>query len=311
MKPTVLQLCALSPALDAALAEEYQVLRGWEQPDTDALLAEHGSAIVGIATAAPTGVPRALIEALPALKVISCRGVGLDKIDLALAKDRGVQVAGTFGTLADCVADLAFALLLDVAREVAASDRYLRDGQWAKGRYPLTTRVSGKRLGIVGLGQIGRLVAKRGSGFDMEVAYNNRRPVADVDYRHEPSLKALAEWADFLVVCVAGGSGTEALISRDVIEALGPKGYLVNVSRGTVVDEPALIEALQQKRIAGAGLDVFVDEPQVPAALIEMHNVVLTPHTGSGTVETRQAMEDLVLENLRAYFRDGQVKTPA
>lgn len=311
MKPKILQMCALSPELDAALAEHYQVIPWWQSKNTEVLLAEHGADIAGIATAAPTGVPSSLIEVLPALRVISCRGVGLDKIDLNLAKSRDIQVAGSFGTLSDCVADLAFALLLDVARQVSQSDQYLRQGQWLQARYPLTTRVSGKRLGIVGLGQIGREVAKRASGFNMQVAYNNRRPVSDVPYQHQPSLKALAEWADFLVVCVSGGSETQALIDQEIIEALGPKGYLINVARGTVVDEAALISALENGRLAGAGLDVFAEEPKVPEALIKLSNVVLTPHVASGTVETRQAMEDLLLENLQAYFSEGQVKTPA
>lgn len=311
MKPKLLQMCALSTDLDAALAEHYDVVAWWQATDSQALLAEHASDIVAITTAAPTGVPSALIEALPALQVISCRGVGLDKIDLNLTKSRGIQVAGTFGTLSDCVADLAFALLLNVAREVNNSDHFLRQGQWLQARYPLTTRVSGKRLGIVGLGQIGRQVAKRASGFDMQVAYNNRRAVADVGYQYEPSLKALAEWADFLVVCVAGSGETESLINQEILDALGPKGYLINVSRGKVIDEAALISALQDGRLAGAGLDVFAEEPTVPAALIDLPNVVLTPHVASGTVETRQAMEDLVLENLQAFFSEGQVKTPA
>jgi len=305
MKAKILQMCPLSPELDASLADEYDVVH-WQ--GELAAMAAHAEQISGIATAAPIGVPRELMDALPALKVISCRGVGLDKIDLNQARQRGIQVAGTFGTLADCVADTAFALLLDVARRITDSDRYLRAGKWLQARYPLTHRVSGKRLGILGLGQIGEQVARRASGFDMQIAYTNRKPVAGSSYRFEPSLPALAEWCDFLVVCV---SGSQQLITREILDALGPNSYLVNVARGAVVDEPALIAALAEGRIAGAGLDVFAAEPQVPAELIAMDNVVLTPHLASGTVETRKAMEDLVLDNLKAFFAEGAVRTPA
>lgn len=307
MKTKILQMCPLSPDLDAALQRQYQVI-SWQADTANDLLAQHAQDIRGIATAAPVGVPGHLIEALPALQVISCRGVGLDKIDLAQCRARGIQVAGTFGTLSECVADLTFALLLDVVRQVGAAERFLRAGQWTKARYPLTTRVSGKRLGILGLGQIGREVARRASGFSMQIAYTNRSPVDAVDYRYEPSLQALAEWCDFLVVCV---SGSQQLVTAPVLDALGPQGYLVNIARGSVIDEPALIQALQDGRIAGAGLDVFINEPEVPQALLSMGNVVLTPHIASGTTETRKAMEDLLLENLDAFFSEGSVRTPA
>ncbi|WP_462380261.1 2-hydroxyacid dehydrogenase [Pseudomonas sp. Marseille-QA0892] len=310
-RPVILQMCALSPKLDADLAERYEVIRGWEAPDQAALVREQGDRIVGIATAAPTGVPADLLQSLPALKVVSCRGVGLDKIDLSIARDRGIQVSGTFGTLNDCVADLAFALVLDVARHLSAADRYVRAGKWQQARYPLTTSVYGKRLGIVGLGQIGQQVARRASGFDMEIAYCSRRPVDGVGYRHEPSLRALAQWCDFLVVTVAGSAETRHLIDADVLRALGSEGYLINVARGLVVDEAALVSALTERQIAGAGLDVFEDEPNVPAALLELDNVVLAPHMASGTRETRAAMEALTLENLERFFSEGKVKTPA
>lgn len=311
MKPEVLQLCPLSPKLDAALAAEYQIHCLWEQEDAQRYLADQGQRIIGIATAAPVGVPAAVMAALPELRVISCRGVGLDKIDLEAAKQREIQVAGTFGMLSDCVADMAFALLLDCARQLSAADRFVRAGKWQQARYPLTTRLSGKRLGIVGLGQIGRMVAKRASGFDMQVAYTNRRRADGVAYRFEPELVELARWSDFLVIAAAGGADTHHLIDARVLEALGPSGYLVNVSRGSVVDEAALLEALLEGRIAGAGLDVFAHEPNIPQAFLSLDNVVLAPHMGSGTVETREAMEDLVLENLRAFFSEGQVRTPA
>lgn len=311
MKYDVLQMCSLSPVLDRQLAESFTVHQWTDITNLELFLKEHGDSIVGIATAAPVGVPNDIINVLPNLKVISCRGVGMDKIDLKLAKQKGVQVSGTFGTLNECVADMAFALLMDVARQVSAADRYVRSGKWLKARYPLTTRVSGKRLGIVGMGEIGSLVAKRAQGFDMEVAYNNRKPVEGSPHLYKESLEELASWCDFLVVTVAGNANTKNLVSAPVLKALGKEGFLINVSRGFVVDEEALVTALTQGELKGAGLDVFVNEPEVPKALLEMDNVVLAPHMASGTVETRKDMEDLMFENLKLYFENGQVKTPA
>ena len=219
--------------------------------------------------------------------------------------------------LNDCVADLAFGLMLDVARGLSAADRYVRRGAWAgagspaTAPFPLGRKVSGARLGIVGLGRIGSTIARRAGGFDMSVRYHSRRPVADAPWPHEPSLPALAEWADYLVVIVAGGAGTRHLIGADVLDALGPRGFLINVSRGSVVDEAALVRALADKRIAGAGLDVFENEPNVPPALFALDNVVLLPHIASGTVETRQAMADRVFDNLELFFREGRLVSPA
>lgn len=311
MTAHILQTGPLSPKLDAELAAHFHVHPLWREADPAAFLREHGARFTGIATSAPVGASTELIAALPALKVISCRGVGLDRIDLAAAQARGIAVSGTFGVLSDCVADLAFGLVIDVARRLSAADRFVREGRWLKEKYPMTRRVSGKRLGIVGLGQIGRAIAKRAGGFDMEVRYHNRSPVADAPYGYEASLESLARWADFLVVAVAGGAGTRHLISQPVLQALGPNGFLINVARGSVVDEDALVAALTGKTIAGAGLDVFADEPRVPEALLTLDNVVLLPHMASGTVETRTGMEDLVLANLKAFFDTGEVLTPA
>ncbi|MDX5363900.1 MAG: 2-hydroxyacid dehydrogenase [Pseudazoarcus pumilus] len=311
MKPHVLQTGPLSPSLDAALKTHFNIHPLWKEADPASFLAGHGVCIEGIASSAPVGASTELIAALPALKVISCRGVGLDKIDLAAAQTRGIAVSGTFGVLTDCVADLAFGLVIDVARRLSAADRFVREGRWLKEKYPMTRRVSGKRLGIVGLGQIGRAIAKRAGGFDMEVRYHNRSAAADAPYGYEPSLEALAGWADFLVVAVAGGASTRHLISREVLQALGPDGFLINVARGSVVDEDALVAALTDRSIAGAGLDVYADEPRVPEALLALDNVVLLPHMASGTIETRTDMEDLVMANLKAFFDTGKVLTPA
>jgi lactate dehydrogenase-like 2-hydroxyacid dehydrogenase len=212
--------------------------------------------------------------------------------------------------LNDCVADLAFGLLIDISRGISAGDRFVRRGDWERNGFPLATRVSGKRLGVLGLGRIGQAIAKRSTGFDMEVRYHSRRPMADVSWGYEASAAALADWADFLVVACAGGPSTRHLVSAEVLAALGPKGFLINISRGTVIDEQALVQALAGKRIAGAALDVFENEPHVPAALMSLDNVVLLPHVASNTHETRKAMNDLVASNLRSYFARGQLETP-
>jgi lactate dehydrogenase-like 2-hydroxyacid dehydrogenase len=201
-------------------------------------------------------------------------------------------------------------LLIDVARGMSAGDRFVRRGEWERNAFQFTTRVSGKRLGVLGLGRIGQAIAKRSTGFDMEVRYHSRRPVTGVSWGYEASAVALADWADFLVVACAGGTATRHLVSSDVLAALGPKGFLINISRGSVVDEQALIKALADKRIAGAALDVYEDEPHVPEALLSLENAVLLPHVASGTHETRKAMNDLVVSNLRSYFARGRVETP-
>lgn len=309
MKKPILQNGRLLPALESRLAEEFDMHGLWNEADPQAFLQKHGERFAGLVTSAPVGAPAELIRALPKLEVISSFGVGFDKIDLDAAKRSGIRVGYTPDVLNDCVADLAFGLLIDAARGISAADRFVRKGGWLKERYPVTTRVSKKKLGIVGLGRIGQAIAKRASGFDMEIAYTNRTP-ADVPHRFESSLTALAAWADFLVVAVSGGPSTRGLISREVLAALGPSGFLVNVSRGTVVDEQALVEALASKTIAGAGLDVFENEPHVPPALLDLDNVVLLPHVASGTAETRKAMGDLVLANLHAYFSTGELVTP-
>jgi len=310
MKPRVLQIGALTADLEAALAGRFDVHPLWRETDAKAFLAARGGEFTAVATSARYGADRVLMEALPQLKVIASFGVGTDTIDLGAARARGVAVANTPEVLNDCVADLAFGLLLDVARRLSAADRFVRRGDWLKGGFPLATKVSGKKLGIVGLGRIGAAIARRASGFAMAVRYHNRRPVEGSSYGYEPSLPSLAAWADFLVIACSGGPSTRHLVSRAVLEALGPGGFLVNIARGSVVDEAALVEAVSLGRIAGAALDVFEDEPNVPAALLGLDNVVLLPHIASGTHETRQAMADCVLANLTSWFDDGRLLTP-
>jgi len=299
----LIQQGALSPALQARLQEKYetQQLPG-PGAERDAFLAANGKGWEAIATNAGYGCDAQLASSLPDLRVVSSLGVGLDKFDLPALIERGIVVGYTPEVLNDAVADLAFALLLALSRRIVAADGFVRRGDWPSKQFPIATQVAGKKLGILGLGRIGSVVARRASGFDMEVRYHNRSPVADSPFVHERTASGLAAWADFLVIVTAGGPQTRHLVSREVLDALGPQGYLINVSRGPVVDEAALIEYLQQKRIAGAGLDVFENEPQVPEALRQLDNVVLSPHIGSQTEETRAAMAQRVIDNLEAYF---------
>ncbi len=298
----------LLPQLEAALSAEYDLCPLWQQAPQDDFLEQRGHEFTALVTSAKTGASTTLINALPALKVISVFGVGYDAVDVATAQQRSIQVGYTPEVLNDCVADTAMGLLIDVARQFSASDRYLRAGQWLKAPFPLTTRVSGKRLGIFGLGRIGQTIARRASGFDMEIRYHNRRQNPDLPYAYEPTLASLAEWCDFLMAASSGGAETRHLISSDILKKLGPKSFLINISRGSVIDEQALIEALEQGVIAGAGLDVYADEPNVPERLRRLDNAVLLPHLASATHETRQAMADLVFDNLGSYFQTGRVK---
>ena len=315
MSHAILQFGPPHRHLDAALATAVDagritVARLRDRPEPDAFLVAHGASYAIAVTTAATGLSARTIAALPSLRAVASFGVGYEKIDLDAAAAAGVVVGNTPGVLDDCVADLAFGLLLDVARKVSASDRFVRRGDWTRGAYPLGAKVSGRRLGIVGLGNIGRAIAKRAAGFDMPIRYMQRRAADDTHHDHEPDLIALARWADFLVVAVAGGDGTRGLISRDVLDALGPQGYVINVSRGSVIDEAALVDALEAGRIAGAGLDVFEREPHVPDALLGRDDVVLLPHVGSATDETRTAMATLVVDNVLRFIETGTLVTP-
>ena len=302
MRHRILQNGPLAPDLEAQLARQYDIHPLWKESDPKAFLAHHGSDFVGLVTSARHGADTALLEAMPALKVISSFGVGLDAFDLETARAKGIPIGYTPDVLNDCVADTAFALLMDVARNISAADRFVRRGDWRTHQFPLATKVSGKRLGILGMGRIGRVIARRASGFDMEVRYHNRSQASGVTCGYAPTLLELATWADFLVIASAGGDETRGLVSREILDALGPKGYLINISRGSVTDQDALVDALVHKRIAGAGLDVFEHEPDVPEALMALDNVVLLPHVASNTHETRSAMAQRVQDNLAAFF---------
>ena len=312
-KPRILQVGSLggSPGADALLQEKYDVIALWKAADRAACLAE-AKDIEVVVTSALHGCGRDIIEKLPSLKFICSWGVGYDTIDIEAAKAHGVAVSNTPDVLNDCVADEAWGLLIAAARHIAAGDRFVRENRWEnkEGMLPLGTRVSGKRLGIVGLGRIGLAIAKRGFGFDMEVGYHNRQKRTDVDYTYLPTLVDLAKWSDFLVVATVGGSQTRQLVNREVLTALGPKGIIINIARGPVIDETAMTELLKSGALGGAGLDVFEDEPKVPDALKQLTNAVLMPHQASATIETRQAMFDLVTQNLAAYFAGKPLITP-
>lgn len=309
-KPQVLQLGPLSERFNQALAAAYAVTPLWLQADPQAFLREQGGRFELLVTSARFGCTAAQLAQLPSLKAICSFGVGHDAIDVQAARARGIQVSSTPEVLTDCVADLAMGLIIDCARRLSAADRFVRAGAWAQGAFGLGRKVSGKRLGIVGLGRIGEAVVRRASGFAMAVRYHNRKPIVGCPYEYAPSLIELARWADFLVLTCPGGAATRQLVGREVLEALGPAGILINVARGSVVDQQALLAALQCGALGGAGLDVYEHEPQVPAALRELDNVVLLPHIGSASEETRLQMEQQLLANLQAFVERGQLLTP-
>jgi lactate dehydrogenase-like 2-hydroxyacid dehydrogenase len=302
-QPCVVRVGPLMPFLEDALVRSYAAPQLTEVDGSPAGLTV---AVTGGATV----IGAAELEALPDLRAIANFGVGYDNIDIAEATRRGVAVSNTPDVLTDAVADLAVALVIDVLRQVSAADRWLRRGEWAAGkRFPLTREVRGSVVGILGLGRIGEAVAMRLEPFGARIAYHSRSP-KDVVWAYHSSPVALAEASDVLVVLTPGGADTQHLVDAAVLDALGPDGYLVNIARGSVVDEVALVKALEEGRIAGAGLDVFADEPHVPAALLDRDDVVLLPHVGSATVQTREAMATLVLDNVAAFLARGELVTP-
>ena len=305
----VLTVANFPPFLMEPLQAAYTVHQRLHETDP-AAFAKVAPHVRAIAASGDSKVDAALIAQLPALEIIAVMGVGYDGIDVAAARSRGVVVTHTPGVLNDDVADLAIALMLAWARQVARADRYVRAGRWREGPLPLGRKVSGARLGLVGMGRIGQAIAHRAAAFGMSIAYTARSARAGLAYRYLPTAAALAAQSDFLVVITPGGAGTRKLINAQVLAALGPQGCLVNVARGSVVDEAALIEALQAGTVGGAALDVFENEPDVPQALRELDNVVLTPHIGSATAQTRRAMAELAFANLDAKLNGRALLTP-
>ena len=292
----VLQLVPLYPDVQRELEARYRV----HSADR---LDEVASIVRAVVTNGHAGPPPEVIDRLTALEIIGSASVGYDGIPVEYARSKGIPVTNTPEVLNDDVADLAIALMIMTARRLLGSDAYVRAGRWAReGAYPLAGRASGKTVGILGMGRIGREIGKRAEAMNNKIVYHSRRRVADVAYQYYPDPVTLAKNCDFLIVILPATAQTEKIVSKDVIEALGPGGILVNVARGAVVDEDALVAALADGKLGGAGLDVFVHEPQVPEALLGMDNVVLQPHVGSATRETRRAMSQLVLDNLDAHF---------
>ncbi|VTU25438.1 2-hydroxyacid dehydrogenase [Variovorax sp. RA8] len=307
MKPQVLQLNPiLIPAINDKLASLYVVHKHFEATDPEAWLREHGASIDAVITGGHTGVSRAMLDQLPGLKVVAVNGVGTDAVDLAYCRDRGLPVTATLGALTEDVADLAIGLLIAACRNLCAGDRFVRDGQWElhpqPGAIPLARRFSGMRVGIVGMGRVGRAVAARAAAFGCPIRYTDLRVMDDVAHRFMPSLVDLARESDALVLCAAADQA-EAFVNAAVLDALGPRGFLVNVARGRLVNEADLTQALADGRIAGAGLDVFVDEPRVPLALRQSDSVTLQAHRASATWETRTAMAEMVLASVAQALR--------
>jgi lactate dehydrogenase-like 2-hydroxyacid dehydrogenase len=291
------------------LQNEFSAVKLWEAPDRDAAL-KAAAHMRGLAHFGHAKVDGKLMDALPRLEIIANFGVGVDQIDLDAAKKRKIIVTNTPDVLNDCVADTAIALVLNTLRKFPQSESYLRSGFWpTRGPYPLATSVGGKTLGILGLGRIGEAIAKRAQAFGMKIRYHNRNK-KNVPYPYDADPVALAKNSDVLLIVTPGGAGTAKLVNAKVLDALGPQGYVVNVARGSVVDELVLLRYLQEKKIAGAGLDVFEHEPKVPPEFYSLDNAVLFPHVASATVETRKAMGDLQVENLHLHFAGKPIKTP-
>lgn len=311
MKPEVLMVCSLTRPVREALAEAYQLHRLYEAVDKSSFLREIGESVRGIATDGHSGASAELMDTLPNLEVISSCGVGVDSVDLSHAAKRNIIVANTPDVLNDDVANMAVTLLLATSRKLVFNDRYVRSGTWrAEGYPPLARGIRGKTVGILGLGRIGKNIAEKLEIFGCDLAYLGRNAQPDQPYRYYGDLIELARASDYIIVICPGGKATNDIVGRDVLDALGPEGTLINVARGSVVNEPELVAALKEGRLGGAGLDVFADEPNVPEELLEMDNVVLQPHQGSATIETRKAMGDLTVDNLAAHFAGKPVLTP-
>lgn len=308
-KPDLLMMGSYPDRDMEVLSSTYRLHKRWEF-GSEGLSASARPLIRAIATRGDLGVDTQTLEILPHLEIIACYGVGVDAIDVDTARRRGIRVTNTPDVLNGDVADLTVGLALAAMRRIPAGDAHVRSGDWTKGNPPLAPRLHGKKLGIAGLGRIGATVARRFSGFDMDIGYFGRSPHKDAPHRFFDNLTALAAWADLLVLTLPGGAATQKIVGAEVLRALGPEGYLVNVSRGTTVDEEALLQALEDKTIAGAGLDVFWNEPHIDTRFARLGNVVLQPHLGSATIETRLAMGQLVRDNLAAHFAGLPLLTP-
>ena len=306
----VLMPAQMPPVVIDGLASQFRLLKAWEAPDRDAFMREIAAEVRGVALGGHLKVDGAFMDRFPKLEIVSSFGVGYDYIDAAEAGRRGIMVTNTPDVLTDEVADLTVGLLIATVRQLPQVDRYLREGRWLEKPYPLTATLRGRKVGILGLGRIGKAVATRLEAFGLPISYHGRNKQADVSYDYYPSLVELAAAVDVLISVAPGSAETDRIVNAEVFRALGPDGIFINVGRGSVVDEPALIEALRSKTILSAGLDVFADEPRVPQELIAMDHVVLLPHVGSASIETRRAMGQLVVDNLASWFAGKGPLTP-
>jgi lactate dehydrogenase-like 2-hydroxyacid dehydrogenase len=294
----------------ADLEARYAVHKFWEAADKSAFLRECAGSIRAVATRGELGASATLMAGLPNLEIVSCYGVGTDAIDLGHARAHNIRVTNTPDVLTEDVADIGIGLLLATARKIPQADAHVRSGAWARGGMPLVTRVHGKKLGIAGMGRIGAAVARRAAAFDCEISCFSMNRRSDLPYEYVDTLVGLARRNEFLIVTMAGGESTKHIVNAEVLAALGPDGILVNISRGSTVDEPALLSALESGGIKAAGLDVFWNEPRIDPRFLALDNVVLQPHHASGTIETRKAMGQLVRANLAAHFSGRALVTP-
>ena len=302
MKPDIALTIPIYATAVEQLDQLYAVHRLWQAKDRSAFLAAIKDRVRAIATGGGFRIDGELMDALPKAEIIATMSIGVDHIDLAAAKKRGIAVTNTPDVLTEDVADIGMALVLTVARRIVLGDRYVREGKWLNDNLPLATKVGATTMGILGLGRIGLAVAKRAEAFGMKIVYHGPRAKPGTPYRFYPSLVEMAREVDYLMVTCPGGAETRNLVNAEVLAALGKKGVVVNIARGSVIDEPAMVKLLQDGSLGGAGLDVFVAEPRVPEALFALDNVVLQPHVGSATHATRAAMGQLVVDNLKAHF---------
>ncbi|XP_042486622.1 glyoxylate/hydroxypyruvate/pyruvate reductase 2KGR-like [Macadamia integrifolia] len=306
----VVMMNSFSSYLEEELDKRFKLFRCWKYPNQKDFLKENSNSIRALVGNATIAADAETIDILPKLEIVSNYSVGLDKVDLAKCKEKGIRVTNTPDVLTDDVADIAIGLIITTLRKICESDRYVRTGLWVKGDYKLTTKFSGKSVGILGLGRIGAAIAKRAEGFGCPISYYTRSEKPDTNYKYYPSVLELAKNCQILVIACPLTKETYHIVNREVIEAVGPKGIIVNIGRGPHIDEPELVSALVEGRLGGAGLDVYENEPYVPEQLFGLDNVVLLPHVGSGTLETRKDMADLVIGNLEAYFLDKPLLTP-
>jgi lactate dehydrogenase-like 2-hydroxyacid dehydrogenase len=307
----VLMPIELTPLIMDGIASRFRLHKLWEAPDREALLGEVKDRIRGLATGgiARTPIDATFMSLFPKLEIVAHLGVGYDVVDAKWAGEQGIVVTNTPDVLNDEVADLAMGLLIATVRQIPQADRYLRAGKWLESNFPLTATLRGRKLGILGLGRIGKAIANRAEAFGLEIYYHGRHP-QEVPYPYFRTVLDLARASNILMVVAPGGADTRNIVDRPVLEALGPDGILINVARGSLVDEKALIEALRDRKILTAGLDVFADEPRVPPELIDMDHVVLLPHVASASHHTRQAMGQLVVDNLISYAAGDGPLTP-